>query len=112
MTRFIFTENYSAALERIEDHIFLSTGTIEAVESFLTDHDKALSFIEQNPNAPAIHPVTGDQSWIFADGRYRFFFKAVKRENELTIYLTHIIDNREANLGVYPSNKIPTYEEE
>ena len=112
MTRFIFTKNYSAALERIEDYIFLSTGTIEGVEKFLVEHDKALKFIEQNPNAPAIHHVTGDQSWIFADGRYRFFFKAVKKDGDLTIYLTHIIDNREANLDVYPSNTIPTYGEE
>ena len=69
-------------------------------------------FLEQNPKTPAVHPVTGDQSWNFGDGRYRLFFKAVEKNSELTIYLIHLIDNREANIDVYPGNNIPTYDEE
>lgn len=113
MTRFVFTENYHAALERIEDHIFSSNdGSIELVERFLDEHDKALQFIQQNPDTPAIHPVTGDQSWVFGDGRYRIFFKAVQNRTDLVVYLIHLIDNRESNVEIHPGNKIPTYDEE
>ncbi len=112
MARFIFTENYNAALERIEDHIFSSTDSIETIEKFLEEHDRVLTFISQNPKTPAVHPVTGDQSWNFGDGRYRLFFKCIKKGSELFVYLTHLIDNKEANTDVYPTNKIPTYDEE
>ncbi|MBI4405165.1 MAG: hypothetical protein HY537_13470 [Deltaproteobacteria bacterium] len=112
MARFVLTDNYNAALERIEDHILLTTGSLEHVEKFLAEHDRALTFIGQNPNTAAVHPVTGDQSWIFGDGRYRLFFKCVTRSGEPIVFLIHLIDNREANLDVYPANKIPTYEEE
>jgi hypothetical protein len=112
LARFIFSENYDEALERIEDHILLSTGDIDHVGSFLDEHDQVLAFIDQNPHTPAIHPVTGDQSWVFGNGRYRLFFKAITKKTELVVYLTHVIDNRQANLEVYPQNTIPTYDEE
>ena len=112
MARFIFTKNYNSALERIEDFIFSSASSLEQVSQFLDEHDRVLTFLQQNPKTPAIHPVTGDQSWVFSDGRYRLFFRAVESSSELTIYLLHLIDNREANIDVYPGNKIPTYDEE
>ena len=112
MARFVFTKNYNSALERIEDFIFASTSSFEQVSQFLDDHDRVLAFLEQNPKTSAIHPVTGDQSWVFNDGRYRLFFRAVELNSELMIYLLHLIDNREANIDVYPGNKIPTYDEE
>jgi hypothetical protein len=111
MARFIFTDNYNSALERIEEHIFLTTDQLEQVGKFLNEHDKALKFIEQNPKTPAVHPVTGDQSWVFGEGRYRLFFKCVFKGNELIVYLTHLIDNKELNTDIYPANKIPTYDE-
>jgi hypothetical protein len=112
MVRFFFSANYNSRLERIEDHILATTESLDFVTQFLDDHDKVLQFIENNPNTPAIHPVTEDQTWVFGDGRYRMFFRVARLNNELHIYLTHLIDNREANLAVYPDNKIPTYDEE
>ena len=111
MTQYFFTRNYEAALTRIEDYILATTESIEFVERFLDEHDRALRFIEQNPNASATHPATGDQSWIFGDGRYRIFFKVKRDETILSFYLIHLIDNRESNEEIYPGNKIPTFEE-
>lgn len=112
MPKFVFTKNYEEALCRIEDYVFGAAKSVEAVESFLDEHDRALKFIGENPNTPAIHPVTGDQSWNFGDGRYRLFFKCVESNGSLVIYFIHLIDNKEVNLAVYPRNKIPTYDEE
>lgn len=112
MTKFIFTKNYEITLARIEEHIFLTTGSIKSVESFLDEHDQVLKFIADNPQSPAVHPVTGDQSWNFGSGRYRLFFRCVQAVNDLIIYLTHLIDNKEINLDIYPSNRIPTYDED
>ena len=111
MIRFVFSHNYNHALERIEDYIFATTESLEPVESFLDEHDGVLRFIEQNPTTPPIHPVTGDQSWIFGDGRYRLFFKIAGASPNLVINMVHLIDNREVNESVYPANKIPTYDE-
>jgi len=110
--KFIFSTNYESTLSRIEDHIFTTTGSLELVEKFLDDHDQILIFLGQNPKTSAVHPVTGDQSWLFGDGRYRLFFKSVDAEGSTTIYLIDLIDNRELNLQIYPGNRIPTYEEE
>ena len=112
MAKFYFSKNYEKSLSTIEDFIFESTQSLEQLESFLNEHDEILDFIAQNPTTPAIHPTTGDQSWIFGDGRYRLFFKAVEGKENLKIYLIHIIDNRQANLEVYPNNTLPTYYEE
>ena len=58
-------------MRKIEDQIFESNvEDLKFVEEFLIEHDRALQFIEANPETPAIHPITGDQSWPFADGRY------------------------------------------
>ena len=76
-------------------------------------HDHALKFLVSNPETPAIHPETGDQSWVFSDGRYRLFFKVIQNQkSETNIYLTHIIDNRQLNKEVYPGNSMPTYDED
>lgn len=112
MTRFFFTENYNSALERIEDHIFSTTQSLDQVSRFLDEHDQVLLFIESNPNTPTMHSLTGDQTWLFGDGRYRIFFKTALRKDGIHIYLTHLIDNRQANIDFYPDNKIPTYDEE
>ena len=111
MAKFIFSNNYNKNLERIEDYILESSESINAVSEFLDQHDKVMQFIEQNPTTAAAHPTTGDQSWIFGDGRYRIFFKCSSRKLDLTIYLIHIIDNKELNKSIYPANKIPTYYE-
>lgn len=112
MVKFIFTKNYEIALARIEDYIFAATGSLDAVGSFLDEHDKALKFVGDSPKTPAIHPVTGDQSWNFAGGRYRLFFRYVEHKGKISVFLLHLIDNKEVNLDVYPNNKIPTYEED
>lgn len=112
MTKFYFSKNYEKSLSTIEDFIFESTQNIELIEKFLDEHDDTLNFIAQNPLTPAIHPSTGDQSWIFSDGRYRIFFKVINAQKETKVYLTHIIDNRQANLEIYPNNRLPTYYEE
>lgn len=111
-TRFFVTEHYQSRLTAIEDFIFGSTQDIGQVERFYDEHDRALEFIGANPETPGIHPATGDQSWPFDDGRYRLFFKAVRKQRTMTIYLTHLIDNRQANLTIYPGNSLPTYHEE
>jgi plasmid stabilization system protein ParE len=109
--KFYLSENYQRALSEIEDFVFESSdNTVSAVENFIDAHDKALEFVAQNPNTPAVHPQTGDQSWIFGDGRYRIFFQVVSQGKETIIYFTHIIDNRRANLDFYPGNSLPTYE--
>lgn len=111
--KFFFTGNYQQRLAEIEDFVFESSDhSVEAVEKFIESQGDALAFVAQNPNTPAIHPQTGDQSWIFGDGRYRIFFKIVNNGPEMMIYLTHIIDNRRANLDIYPNNSLPTYEVE
>ena len=89
-----------------------SSGSLKQVEQFLDAHDDALKLIDANPKTAAIHPITGDQSWVFGDGRYRFFFRAVEKSVGVEIYLIHIIDNRRLNRDVYPENTIPTYEED
>ncbi len=112
MARFFFSDNYNAALERIEDYILATTDSLDFVSRFLESHDEVLRFITDNPGTPAVHPFTGDQTWVFGDGRYRVFFKTTHRDGELQIFLTHLIDNRQSNLGIYPDNKIPTYDED
>jgi len=79
---------------------------------FLNAHDETLVFISNNTKTPGVHPITGDQSWVFGDGRYRLFFVIIDEKNSSQIYLTHIIDNRQANLKIYPNNLISTYYEE
>jgi hypothetical protein len=108
--KIILTEAYERALEQIEDFIFAGSHQIELVERFLHDHDLALQFLLDNPDTPAVHPVTGDQSWVFGDGRYRIFFRVVINRQSGAINMVHIIDNRAANLAVYPGNSLPTYE--
>lgn len=112
MTRFLFSDNYNKNLARIEDHILETSDSIDNVSEFLDQHDKALQFVEQNPLTATAHPTTGDQSWIFGDGRYRIFFKCIKIGADLTIYLVHIIDNKELNKRIYPGNTMPTYDED
>ncbi len=111
-TKIIFTEAYEDALDKIEDFIFHSSQEIAVLEWFWNEQDHALQFIVENPQIPAVHPTTGDQSWPFADGRYRIFFKHIADAKSNAVYLTHIIDNRQANLKVYPGNKMPTYDED
>jgi len=111
-TSFFLSKQYETALEKIEDFLLAQTGSLVQVERFLAEHDQALEFIGENPAAAAIHPATGDQSWIFADGRYRIFFYSAETGTFLHFYMTDIIDNRQANQHVYPGNSIPTYEED
>jgi plasmid stabilization system protein ParE len=108
--KIILTEAYERALEQIEDFIFTGSHDVELVERFLHDHDVALQFLLDNPGTPAVHPVTGDQSWMFGEGRYRVFFRVVLNGPSSAIYMVHIIDNRAANLAVNPGNSLPTYE--
>ncbi len=84
---------------------------MDSVSRFLDEHDRALEFVARNPNASPVHPEAGDQTWLFSEGRYRIFFKIVGGEEDLLIFLTHLIDNREANLPIYPGNKMPTFSE-
>lgn len=108
--RIVFTDGYDDALSRIEDFIFGTAEDMTMLERFWRIHDDALRFIAENPATPAAHPATGDQSWPFGDGRYRVFFKSVTAQK--TVYMTHIIDNRQANLEIYPGNSLPTYDED
>ncbi len=109
--KIIFTSAYEESLRGIEDFIYRSPNEMVALEAFAEDHDRVLTFISENPSAPAVHPATGDQSWPFGDGRYRLFFKYVQRGKDHLIYLIHLIDNRQANLAIYPGNKMPTFDE-
>ncbi len=110
--RIVFTDQYESALKDIEDFVYGASESMPALESFWRQHDDALQFIADNPRAPAAHPATGDQSWPFGDGQYRVFFKCVARDAKDTIHMTHIIDNRQANLSIYPGNSLPTYQED
>ncbi|MCX6109376.1 MAG: hypothetical protein NTZ90_07210 [Proteobacteria bacterium] len=107
-TRIVLTDAYNDALSRIEDFIFGVAEDMAALENFWRFHDDALRFIADNPKTPAAHPATGDQSWPFGDGRYRVFFKHVAAQS--VVYMTHIIDNRQVNLEIYPGNSLPTYD--
>jgi hypothetical protein len=49
VAKFVFTKNYEDALTRIEDYIFSATDSLASVEAFLDKHDKALTFIDENP---------------------------------------------------------------
>jgi hypothetical protein len=106
--RIVATNDYESRLREIEDFILESTDSIECVRHFLTAHTAALSFLQNNPLTPALHPVTGDRTWPFGDGRYRIFFNVAGKD----LLLLDIIDNRMANLDVYPNNSMPTYDED
>ncbi len=112
MTKFIVTRQYEKKRIEIEDYIFSINQKISDVHQFLDEHDRVLKFIENNPETPAIHPVTGDQSWPFGNGHYRLFFRVVNLKKAFQIFLLDIIDNKQLNLKVYPENKIPTYTED
>ncbi len=112
MAKFVLSDNYNKNLERIEDYILESSESIDSVSYFLDQHDKVLQFIEQNPTTASPHPITGDQTWVFDEGRYRIFFKCNGSGATLIINLLHIIDNKELNQSIYPGNKIPTYDED
>ena len=104
--KIVLTAVYEKQLSEIENFIFISSeGNITYIEKFLNDHEDVLLFLQQNPETPAPHSQTGDQSWPFSDGRYRLFFKIVNDR----IYLLDLIDNRMVNLKVYPNN---TYNED
>ena len=108
--RIMLTDAYENALGRVEDFIFATTGDEKILEIFWRNHDNALRFIAENPQTPATHPATGDQSWPFGEGHYRVFFKHIITQK--LVYMTHVIDNRQANLEIYPGNSMPTYGEE
>lgn len=113
MAKIFRTAAYEKRLCEIEDFIFDSVGTIEAVGRFLDEHDRVLAFLANNPKTPGPHPETGDQSWVFGEGRYRLFFQSVTHpKHDFKIYLTHIIDNRQLNQKVYPENSMPTFSED
>ena len=107
-----FTDQYEKQLQKIENFILESTESLDQVSSFLDEHDKVLNFLLENPETAAVHPSTGDQSWPFADGRYRVFFKGQSREAFVDLYMIVIIDNRQANFKIYPGNSLRTYYEE
>jgi hypothetical protein len=109
-SKIFFTPAYEEALQQIENFIFSISKDLEPLLSFHSAHDATIRFIAENPTTPATHPATGDQSWPFEEGRYRVFFIFVK--NQKAIYMIHIIDNRQANLKIYPGNSLPTYDEE
>ena len=108
MARIIATDDYEARLREIEDFILTTTDSADVVRQFLTEHMAALAFLQANPGTPATHPVTGDRTWPFGNGRYRIFFNLVGED----ILLIDIIDNRMANLDIYPGNSMPTYDED
>lgn len=113
MAKILLTAAYEKRLSEVEDFIFESTSSLELIGRFLDEHDRVLAFIAQNPETPPIHPQTGDQSWTFGEGRYRLFYKAVAdASSELTLYLILLVDNRQANLDVYPGNSMPTFDED
>ena len=113
MAKIFLTAAYEKRLCEIEDFIFESTGALEAVGRFLDEHDRILAFLANNPETPGAHPEASDRSWVFGDGRYRLFFQSViDPEYGFKVYLTHIIDNRQLNQGVYSGNTMPTFDED
>ena len=107
--KIIVSSAYKKRLGDIEDFVYESSGqNYSAVDAFLSEHDRVLEFIKNNPMTPASHPQTGDQTWPFGDGRYRLFFKF----NGEKIDLLEVIDNRMSNLKIYPNNSLPTYHED
>lgn len=103
------TPAYEKRLSEIEDFIFESSNrNITFLEKFLTEHDRIIDFIKENPSTPPNHPQTGDQSWPFGEGRYRLFFKISRNK----VYLLDLIDNRMSNLRIYPGNVLPTFDED
>lgn len=106
------TESYQKQLNKIKDFILKQSDNLSAVDGFVTEHDAILEFILTNPKTPAQHPATGDQSWPFSNGRYRLFFRIKISKDNLKLYLLDLIDNRQANLKVYPNNSLPTFFEE
>lgn len=110
MEKFAFSVQYEASLRAIEDFIFHSTGDIRLAERFLDEHDQALTFVANNPEAAAFHAETGDRSWLFGNGKYRLFFLVDPNRVNTLILLTDIIDNRQINLNIYPGNSLPTFD--
>ncbi len=98
------TAAYKASLAHIEDFVFGCSQDLRLLEAFIQEHDAAIEFIAQNSNTLAVYPATGGQSSLFSDGRYRIFFKTSRAGKHRTHYLTHIIDNRQANLDLSPDN--------
>lgn len=107
--KIFLTSSYQKKLTDVENFIWESTDkNISLLSDFLSEHENVLQFIKDNPNTPAPHPQTGDQSWPFGEGRYRLFFKFDGKN----IFLLDLIDNRMSNLKLYPNNTMTTYNEE
>lgn len=103
--KIILSPNYEKRLSEIEDYIFESSqNNLKSLETFLEEHHKVLDFIKEHPFTPYYHPLTGDRSWPFNEGRHRVFFKVDKH----SIYLLDLIDNKMSNEKFYP---ITTYDE-
>ncbi len=111
-TKIFLSSTYEKQLQKIEDFILMSTESMGAVSKFLIEHDAILQFLSENSSVAAKHPITGDQSWPFFEGRYRVFFVVKFTGNAAMLYLLDIIDNRQANLKIYPGNSLRTYSEE
>jgi hypothetical protein len=113
LTSIFLTSAYKKRLTEIEDYIFSIRNLISDVEAFDQEHRLILDFLSKNPNAPALHFLTGDRSWPSHTGRYRVFFNLTSDLNKNhVIYMTDIIDNKQANLALFPSHEIPTFHEE
>jgi hypothetical protein len=106
MLKFVYSHAYDSSLRAIEDFIFETTQDVRFVDQFLNEHDHTLAFIAKNPETPPLHPETGDRSWVTSSGQYRIFYLPTPD----AISLTDIIDNRRANLNVYPGNSMPTFD--
>jgi hypothetical protein len=109
-TQLVELPSYLSDLEEILDFLDKQDKDGAALFWFADELEAVLEFIKTNPTKPGVHPVTGDQSWPFGKGHYRIFFKCTQAPEATRLYLIHVIDNRRANLRVYPSNRLPTHD--
>lgn len=111
MTKLVFSDQYLANLSRIEDYFFMLAQSEEPVARFLNVHDRALSFIQENPLASPVSSLTGLRSRPFGGGRYRIFYH-LPANSTSEIWMVDLIDNMQANIHIYPGNSIETYFED
>lgn len=105
------TVQFDEDLERIEDHIYKSTESVPQVGKFLDAMDEAVAWIESNFDTPKAES-SGDRSWPFfrdSKGKFRYRIAYILDKNK-DIILKRVIDNREANLDLFPVHKLDTYD--
>ena len=114
------TSGFKSARNDIEDYRYEKTleGTkdeqkaIESVEKFSNDLESVFSTLETMYQKPRKDDCDGIKSFPLSAGRYRLFYKIRIHNDNFTITLLDIDDNKQSNLDRFPSHSIIEFEDE